>query len=174
MENTTPRVIQTTRICLETCLPEWIAKSNLWIPETLITSSKKGQYFLTGWLYLENRIRTASGEELKQPGSLKKNVDFWVVAYCIPNDLPTVTDMGRRNYFFLLFLLVYSAISKAFCAEAKFTLPQQKPFPAFTQQPERNILSCGKPHLKGKGTAGYNMPYLQQHFKLLKSFFLTD
>lgn len=79
--------------------------------------------------------------------------------------------MGRRNYFFLLFLLVYSAILKAFCAGAKFTLPQQKPFPAFTQQPERSVLSCGKPHLKGKETAGYNMPCLQQHFKLLKSFF---
>lgn len=76
--------------------------------------------------------------------------------------------MGRRNYFSLLFLLVYSAILRAFCAEAKFTLPQQKPFPAFTQQPEKKSLKLWEATSEGKKTERYNMAYLKQQFKLLK------
>lgn len=78
--------------------------------------------------------QNCSGGELKGHNHLQNNVEFQVLAYCVINNLPTITEMGRRNYFFLLFLLVYSAILSTFCAEAKFPLPQQKPFPAFTQQ----------------------------------------
>ena len=44
MENNTLRIIQTTRISLEMCLLEQIAKRNLQIPSTLITYYKKANF----------------------------------------------------------------------------------------------------------------------------------